>query len=158
MDCSTLGFLVLHYLLEFAQTHVHWVCDAIQPSHPLLSPSPPIINLSQYQGLFKWVSFTSGGQSIGALASASMSVLPVNGQGWFPLGLTPCIPRDSQESSPTPQFKNINSSVLSFLYSPTLYMITGQNIALTRWTFVGKVMSLLFNMLSNVGHNFSFKK
>ena len=63
---------------------------------------------------------------------------------------SPCSPRDSQESSPTPQFKNIHSLVLSFLYSPTLtpYMTTGKTIALTRWTFVGKVMSLLFNMLS----------
>ena len=60
---------------------------------------------------------------------------------------SPCSPRDSQESSPTPQFKSINSSVLSLLHSPTLtsYMTTGKTIALTRWTFVGKVMSLLFN-------------
>ena len=70
--------------------------------------------------------FTSGGQSIGA--SASASVLPMNIQDWFPLGYdglvgSPCSPRDSQESSPTPQIKNINSSVLSFLYSPTLTSI-----------------------------------
>ena len=56
MDCSTPDFAVLHYLLEFAQIHVHWVCDAIQPSHPLSSPSPPAFNLSQHQGLFQWVS------------------------------------------------------------------------------------------------------
>ena len=56
MDYSTLGFPVLHQLLEFTQTHVHWVSDAIQPSHPLSSPSPPAFNLSQHQGLFKWVS------------------------------------------------------------------------------------------------------
>ena len=55
MDCSTLGFPVLHYLLEFAQTHVHWVCDAIQPSHPLLLPSPPALSLSQHHSLFQWV-------------------------------------------------------------------------------------------------------
>ena len=59
--------------------------------------------------------FTSGGQSIGV--SASASILPMNIQDWFPLGWTSC-PRDSQESSPTPQFKSINSLVLSFLYSP----------------------------------------
>ena len=53
MDCSTPGFLILHYLLEFAQTHVHCVDDAIQPSHPLLPPSPPALNLSQHQGLFQ---------------------------------------------------------------------------------------------------------
>ena len=56
MDCSTPGFPVRHYLLEFAQTHVHWVGDAIQPSHPLSSPSPPAFNLSKHQGLFQWVS------------------------------------------------------------------------------------------------------
>ena len=56
MDCSTPGFPVHHQLPEFTQTHVHWVGDAIQPSHPLPSPSPPTFNLSQYQGLFQWVS------------------------------------------------------------------------------------------------------
>ena len=54
--CSTPGLLVLHHLLQFTQTHVHWVGDAIQPSHPLSSPSPPAFNLSQHQGLFQWVS------------------------------------------------------------------------------------------------------
>ena len=56
MECSTPGFLVLHYLLEFAETHVHWVGDAIQPSYPLSSHSPPAFNLSQHEGLFHWVS------------------------------------------------------------------------------------------------------
>ena len=56
IDCSTSGLHVHHQLLEFTQTHVHWVGDAIQPSHPLLSPSPPTFSLSQHQGLFKWVS------------------------------------------------------------------------------------------------------
>ena len=56
MDCSTPGVPVHHHLPEFAQTYVHWVSDAIQPSHPLLSPSPPDLNLSQHQGLFQWVS------------------------------------------------------------------------------------------------------
>ena len=55
MDCSTPGLPIHHQLLEFTQIHVHWVCDAIQPSHPLLSPSPPAFNLSQHQGLFKCV-------------------------------------------------------------------------------------------------------
>ena len=55
MDCSTPGFPVLHYLLDFAQTHVHWVDDAIQPSHPRSMPSFPALNLSQHQGLFQWV-------------------------------------------------------------------------------------------------------
>ena len=56
MDCSMPGFPVHHQLPELAQTHVHWVDDVIQPSHPLLSPSPPTFNLFQHQGLFKWVS------------------------------------------------------------------------------------------------------
>ena len=56
MDYSTSSLPVHHQLLEFTQTHVHWVGDAIQPSHPLLSPSPPAFNLSQHQGLFKWIS------------------------------------------------------------------------------------------------------
>ena len=87
IDGSTQGFPAFHYLSEFAQLHVHWVSDAIQPSHPLSSLSPPAFNLSQHQGLFPINRFfASGGQSIGA--SASVSVLPVNIQGWFPLGLT----------------------------------------------------------------------
>ena len=56
-DCSIPGPPVLHYLPEFAQTHVHWDNDAIQPSHPLLSPSPPALNLSQHLGLFQWIGF-----------------------------------------------------------------------------------------------------
>ena len=85
MDCSTLGFPALHYLPGFAQTHVHWVSDAIQPSHPLSSPSPPALNLSQQQGLFPMSQlFASDGLSIRALAS----VFPMNIQSWFPLGLT----------------------------------------------------------------------
>ena len=87
MDCSMPGFPVHNQLPEPTQTHVHGVSDAIQPSHPLLSPSPPTFNLSQHQGLFpmSWF-FASGGQSIGV--SASASVLPLNIQDLFPLGLT----------------------------------------------------------------------
>ena len=76
------SFPVLHHLPEFAQIRVHWNSDAIRSSHPLLPPFPPALNLSQHQGLFQWV-FTSGWQSIGI----SASVLPMNTQGWFPLGL-----------------------------------------------------------------------
>ena len=79
MDCSTPGFPVHHQLLELAQTHVHQVGDATQPSHPLSSPFPPAFNLSQHQGLFQMSQFfASAGQSIGA--SASTSVLPMNTQ------------------------------------------------------------------------------
>ena len=86
MDRSTPGFSVLLHLPGFAQTHVHGVCDAVQPSHPLLSLSPFAFNLSQHQCFPMGRLFTSGGQSIGA--SASASVLPMNIQGWFLLGLT----------------------------------------------------------------------
>ena len=87
MDCSTPGFLVHHRLLQFTQTHVHWVSDAIQPSHPLSSPSPTPFHLSQHQGFFPMSQvFTSGHKSIGV--SASTSVLPMNIQDLFLLGWT----------------------------------------------------------------------
>ena len=74
MDCSTSGLPVHHQFLAFAQTHVHWVCDAIQPSHPLSSPSPPAFNLFQHQGLFKWVS--SSHQVAKVLEFFSFSISP----------------------------------------------------------------------------------
>ena len=86
MNYSTQGFPVPCHLLEFAQTHVHWVNDAIQSSHPLLPSSPPALSLSHHRGLFQFRLLASGGQSIGA--SVSATVLPMNIQGWFPLGLT----------------------------------------------------------------------
>ena len=85
MDCGTPGLPVHHRLPEFTQNHVHWVDDAIQPSHPLSSPSPPAFNLSQHQGPKSQV-FALGGQSIGV--STSTSVLPMNTQDWSPLGWT----------------------------------------------------------------------
>ena len=88
MDCSTPGLPVHHQLPDLAQSHVHWVSDAIQPSHPLSSsPSPPTFNLSQHQGLFKWVSSSHQVAKVFG-ASVSASVLPMNIQDWFPLGLT----------------------------------------------------------------------
>ena len=87
VNCSLPGLPVHHQFPEFTQTHIPRVGDAIQPSHPLLSPSPPASNPSQHQGLFQWVnSFTAGGQSIGV--SALASVLPMNTQDWSPLGWT----------------------------------------------------------------------
>ena len=83
MDCSTSGFTVLHCLPEFAQTHVHWVDDAIQPSHPV-TPSSSCPQSFPASGLLQWWLFASGDQSF----EASQSVLPTNIQGWFPLGLT----------------------------------------------------------------------
>ena len=84
MNRSMPGFPVRHQLPEFTQTHVRWVGDAIQPSHPLSSPSPPALNLFQHQSLQMSQLFASGGQSIGV--SASTSVLPMNTQDWSPLG------------------------------------------------------------------------
>ena len=86
MDCHTPDFPVLHYLLEIAQTHVHWVDDAIQLSYPLSPPSPPASIFPSIRVFPTSLFFTSHGQSIGA--SASASILPMNIQGWFPLGFT----------------------------------------------------------------------
>ena len=95
MDRSTPGLPVYHQLPEFTQTHVHWVGDAIQPSHPLSSPSPPAFSLSQHQDLFKWVS--SSHQMAKVLrVSVSASVFPMNIQDWFPLGRTGWISSQSK--------------------------------------------------------------
>ena len=125
MNCSTPGFPVHHKLLEFTQTHVHRVGDAIQPSHPLLSPSLPALNPSQHQGLFQWIN------SLYEEAKVLEFQLQHQSFQWTPRtdllqdGLVgfPSSPRDSQESSPTPQFKSINFSAISFLHSPTLTSI-----------------------------------
>ena len=115
MDHSALGFPVLHYLLEFAQTHVHWVSDAIQRSYPLSLPSPPALNLSQHQGLFQWVTSLYQVAKVLEFQLQHQSFQWIfRNQDW--LVWYPCSPRDSQESSPAPQFKSINSSVLSILW------------------------------------------
>ena len=86
MDCSTPGFPVHHQVPELAQTHAHWVCDAMQPSHSLLSPSPPTVNLSQLQGLSKEWALHIRWPKFGV--SGSASVLPMNIQDRSSLGLT----------------------------------------------------------------------
>ena len=150
MDCSTPGFSVLHHLPEIAQAPVLWVGDAIQPSHPLLSPPLlpsifPSISLFIINKLFE-----SGGQSIGA----SVSVLPMNIQIWFPLGLTNLISLPSTglsrvfSSTTVQKHQFFGCSVLFMVQLSYPYLSTGKNIALTIWTFVDKAMSLLFNMLS----------
>ena len=140
-----------HQLPEFTQTRVHWVGDAIQPSHLLLSASPPSFNLSQHQGLFKWVSSSHQVAKVLEFQLQHQSFQWIFRTDFLYDGLvgSPCSPRDSEESYSTPQFKSINSLALSFLYSPTLTSMHdyGKTIVLTRWTFVGKVMYLLFNML-----------
>ena len=121
MDCRTPGLPVHHQLQELAQTHVHRVRDALQLSSSVIPFSSHLQSFPASGSFLTSLFFTSGGQSIGV--SASASVLPMNIQDWFPLGLTDWISllsRDSQQSSPIPQFKSINSSALSFLYGPTL--------------------------------------
>ena len=117
MNCSTPGLPDHHQLLESTQTHVHLVGDAIQPFHPLSYPSPSALNLSQHQGLFKWVSSLQKVAKVLELQLQHQSFrwifrvdFLLDWQVW-----SLCSPRDSQESSPTPQFKSINSSALSFL-------------------------------------------
>ena len=123
MNCSTPGLLVQNQLPESTQTHVHRVGDAIQPSHPLSSPSPPASNPSQHQSFPMSQLFAWGGQSIGV--SALASALSKNTQDWSPLEywLDLLAVQGTLESIPTPQFKSINSSALSFLQSPTLTSI-----------------------------------
>ena len=127
--------------------------SVMSSNHFTLSPPfSPTFNLSQHQGLFnesvlhiRWPKFWSFNFSNSSSNEYSGLIILKDG-----LAGSPCGPRDSQESSPTPQFKSISSSALSFLYSPTLTSIHDywKTIALTRWTFVGKVMSLFFNILS----------
>ena len=151
-DCiaySTPGFPVHHQLLELAQTHVHWVSDAIQPSHPLSSPSPPTFNLSQHQGLsnesilwIRWPKFW--GFSVSISPSNEYSGLISFRMDWLDL------------LSVQGTLKNLlqhHSSKASVLWCSTFfvvqlshpYMTTGKTIAFTRQTLVGKVMSLLFD-------------
>ena len=132
--CSTPGFPVLHYLPEFAQTHVCWVSDAIQPSHPLSLPSPPALNLLQHQSFPVSQLIASGDQSIGA--SVSTSVIPMNIQSWFPLGLTDLISLLSKGLSRVFSSTTIWKSVLwhsafFMIQLSHLYMTTGKTIAFT---------------------------
>ena len=147
MDWSTPGLPVHHQFPEFTQTHVHWISDAIKPSHPLSSPSPFAFSLSHHQSLFKMSKFfASGSQSIGV--SASASVFPMNIQDWSPLGWTGWISLQSKGLSRVfsnttvqkYQFWSAQLSLWSKLSYP--YMTTGKTIVLYRRTFVGKVMSL----------------
>ena len=151
MDCSTPGFPVHHQLPEFTQAHVLWVGDAIQSSHLLLSPSPPTFNLSQHQGLFKWVSSShlhkdwrfcfnlSPSNEHSGLISLRMDWLALLAVQETLKSLLQC------HNSKVPI---LWGSAFFMAQLSHLYMTTRKTTALTRWTFVGKVMSLLFNMLS----------
>ena len=151
MDCSTPGFPVLHYLPEFAQTHVNLVSDAIQPSHPVFpfSSCPQSFPASGSFPVSRL--FASGSQSFGS--SASVSVLPMNIQGCFPLGLTGLTFLLSKILKSLLQHHSSNASIpqCSTFFMVQLshpYVIVGETIPLTRRTFFSKVMSLLFNLLS----------
>ena len=151
MNCSKQGFPVHHQFLELAQTHVHWVDDAIQPSHLLSSPSPPAFNRSQHQGLFKWVSSL---HQVTKYYSFSFSLSPSSEywglisfrKEWFDLlaiqgTLKSLLQHHSSKAS------GLQSSAFFIVQLSHPYMTTEKTIALTRWTFVDKGMSLLFNML-----------
>ena len=143
MYCSMPAFHAHHQLLEFTQTRVHWVGDAIQPSHPVV-PFSFCLQSFPASGSFPMSRlFASGGQSI----RASASVLPVNIQGWFLLGLTGLL----VVQGTLRHLLHHHSLKASILQCPVFflvqlshpYMTTGKNITLTIWTFVGKVLSLL---------------
>ena len=153
MDCSTPGFPVHHQLPKFTQTHVHWVSDAIQPSHLLSSPSLPAFNLSQHQGLLRWVSSL---HQVAKVLNFSFSISPNEyleqisfRMEWLDLlaikgTLKSLLQHHSSQASVL-----YHSAFFTVQFSHP-YMTTRKNIALTRRTFADKVMSLLFNMLSRL--------
>ena len=153
MDCSTPGLPVHHQLPEFTQTHVHWVGDAIQPSHPLSSPSPYAFNLSQHQGLFQWV---SSSHRVGKVLSFSFNISPPNEYSgliflrmdWLDLAGQGTLQRLLQHHSSKASILRLSAFFIVQLSHP--YITTEKTIALTRWTFAGKVMSLLLKMLSRL--------
>ena len=135
MDCSTPGLPVHHQLLEFTQTHVHRVSDAIQPSHPLLSPSPPTCNLSQHQGLFQGV---SSSQQVPEDWSFSFNISPFNEYSgliffrsdWFDLlavqGTLKSLPQHHSSKASI-----LQPSAFFMVQLSHPYMTTGKTIALT---------------------------
>ena len=154
MNRSTPGLPVHHQLPESTQTHVHCVGDAIQPSHPLSSPSPPALNLSQHQGLFKWV---SSPHQVANVLSFSFNISPSSehpGLLSFRMDWLDLLAVQGTHKS----LLQHHSSKASILLHSAFFIVqlshphttTGKNIALTTQTFVGKVMSLLLNMLSRL--------
>ena len=143
MNYSTPEIPVLHYLPELTQTHIHWVSDAIQPSHSVTtffscSQSFPLSGSFSVSQIF-----TSGSQSV--RASVSASGLPMNIQGWFPLELTGLISLLSKGLSRV--FSSTTVQKHQFFRAQSS-LWSNFHVALTRQTFVGKVMPLLFNRLS----------
>ena len=153
MNCRMPEMLVIHCVLEFTQSHAHCVNGATQPFHSLSLSSPPDLNLSQHQGLFQWVgSLLTGSQRIGALASAS--VLPVNIQGWCPLGWTAWISLQTKGLSVSPSTtvrKHQFFDSRTFLW-PNSYTCTWLMEKPWLWLYgpLSAIMSLLFNMLSGL--------
>ena len=148
MDCSTPGFPVHHQLPELTQTHVHWVSDAIQPSYPLSSPSPPTFNHSQHQGLFKWVSSSN---QVAKILEFQLQFSPSKEYSGLISFRMDCLDLLSVQGTLKSllQYHSSKASILrcSAFFTVQLsypYMTTGKTIALTGWTFVGKVISLIF--------------
>ena len=149
MGCSTSGLPVHHKLPEFTQTHVHCVSDANQPSHPLSSASPATFNLFQHQGLFKWVSYLH--QVAKVLEFQHQSFQWMFRTDFLLDGLVGSLAVKGTLKSLLQHHssKSINSAFFIVQLSHP-YMTTGKTIALTRHTFIGKIMSLLFKMLSRL--------
>ena len=154
MNHSTPGLPVHHQLPESTQTHVHWVSDAIQPSHPLSSPFPPALNLSQHQGLFKWVSSL---HQVAKYWHFSFNISPSKEHSSLISFKTDWLDLLSVQGTLKSLLQHHSSKALVLRHSVFFivqlshpYMTTGKTIALTRQTFVDKVMSLLFNMLSRL--------
>ena len=147
MDCSMLGFPVLHHLPEFAQTHVYWVNDTIQPYHPLSLPSPPAFNLSQYQGLFQWVDSIKWPKVL-KLQLQHQSFQYIFRSDflfridWFDLlavqGTVKSLHHHSYKASV------LWCSAFFMVQVSNPYMTTGKTIALTTGPVVSDVMSLLY--------------
>ena len=147
MDHSMPGFLVRHRLLEPTQTHVHQVGHAIQPSHPLSSPSPLAFNLSQHQGLFQWVSSSHRVAKVLQFQLEQQSSKEYSGQISFRIDWLDLLAVQGTFKSLL-QHHSSKASILQcsafFIVQLSYsYMTTGKTIALTRWTFVGKVIFLL---------------
>ena len=148
MDCSTPGFPVPRHILELAQTHVHRVGDAIQPSHPRLSPSPPAFNLSQHQGLFKQGSSSHQVAKILELEFSISTSYEYSGLVSFRMDWLDLLAVQGTLKG----LLQHHSSKASILQCSAFFIVqishscmnTGETRALTRWTFVGKLMSLLF--------------
>ena len=162
MNRSTPGLPVHHQLPEFTQTHVHRVSDAIQPSHLLSFPSSPAPSPSQHQSLFQLVNSSHEVTKVLEFQLQHHSFQRYPRADLLQNGLvgSPCSPRDSQESSPTLQFKSINSSVLSFLHSPTLTSIHDhwKNHSLDQMDLCWQSNVSAFEYAIQVGHNFPSKE